>query len=277
MRPHESLHRPDIKDIGPEITKQESVLLFDTRQDLSLADQVKMREAMYDKQLTWPERARTIADYRDLDPNFDPSTEVDDVARVAMRVALPLQRNRGDWDKWEYFARLACALRTIDPTFHIDTDIFPSDRKGMHEELQKIRERSGATARTYQWLDFARMIVNVQRIDPDFDATKEVAEAECLGMRQTLDRWRWSPSPLKWQYFAELASALCQFDPTFHPEVEITPEDRQGLRDEMQALRASGKWAPLTWFASNLQKISNRMQQPSIDAPGTSLPATRTF
>lgn len=284
MKPHESLHHLDIKDVGPEITESGPEIFFDPRRDILPSDLQHLREELdanrKDSQwVDWWNFVSTALALKELDPTFDIDKEITSNDREFIRMAfehtLPITgQNRYDARRQISFY---CMIKSLIPDFQSETqpaDEFPLTARSTleqfcakpdgvveHEVVIMIREIHGHTPAIS-----LQPIITPERLSAMKAHLRTLGEFEltnCLG-----------------QEYAALACAIHELDPAFNLTAEITPKLNTKLVADLDVYRqsaAQSKWWSFARYARTLQTLSRYIQGTPAATPPKPLPEVRNY
>lgn len=168
MRPAESLHHFDIKDIGPELPEQKTELHFDPARDLTSDDRRNIRSTLeeYREDKSWASFMMLAADYVALDP--DNRVTISGDIRAGAGGMFGIYRREKMWS-WMFGA--ARAIQAFDETFVLH--LTNSERKNIHQLVGKLRKEN-------DWLEMAEYIQFVQSFDPTIHDEIQVSDMEAI-------------------------------------------------------------------------------------------------
>lgn len=262
MRPAESLHRQDIKDVGFE--EPTSDLWFDPKRDCTPEDHQQIR--------TWFEEARGTNFFQDyvsaarvlgeIDPTFQLGKEISPREREHLRKVIPLQGP-------ETCLAITGLIRDIDPTFHagiVNPGAYWSQEIEEWHRLGKGRV----------WMRFARMALDFKHADPTFRIATQAKPTECEGMRQRIEECRERGD---WRDFTFLANVLNDLDPTFDIHEQVTAVDRVAIHHEYEHYKHGNTYfshLDFGLFLMAMIQLSRKMKAvPSIPSPSPFPPIRR--
>lgn len=278
MRPAESLHRPDTRDIGYKEPRPEA--WFDPQRDILPADIHGLYQALESLRLNhrWYSCSWVVKCLRDIDPNFHPESVFSAQDTQSIRADLDFGRKDGQWVS---IAHLACFLRSIDPTPAVQ-ELNNTDYIMMRQRLQEIRENAEPMIQITKWRDFAVLASDIHHLDPTFNVKTEITSADRAAMRRAL------PNLLQdklrgWQgdNFDIMACSICDIDPTFPFNEVITPADIEQFPDILKSSRVlfkeSTHWCLLPEHLCAMFALSRKMKPPSTHSSPQSFPEVKKY
>lgn len=257
MRPHESLHYFDIKDVGPEAPQQAPEVLFDPRRDIHPEDITMLRHSHDQERLSgdvsqYHLAMITLALSR-IDPTFDLHHTGAPEDITVIRWGL---KKYATYSELYTLARLSKTLATLDPTFNPQKELSPAVLGAMRNVMIEYRG--------FNWMPrFFQLASDLRHLDPTFDVKEEITEADYGGVREYLHKWR---QEKKYSNFAATAHALYDIDPNFNIAEEITPADRKEMMMALQKERDQ----PTDYRGDKFAEIANGMYDLTQDLKGAS-------
>lgn len=282
MRPAESLHRPDIKDVGPVIP-EDAAFEFDPEREIREEDWRGVADALAflrTRSDTWSEGMISIfADIAGAMAVIDrPRTEnlVNPQDWEDMVKLLDSYRHTGQGHPRAFFAKLAGDLVTLNPERAkelFDDSDWPdmiesvNDHRRLHFEgsQEHVRELLGSMAA----IDFER-------------ANKEYTEADHVAMVEEVRRER--PKAHQGAFYAKEFREAVDRLTRFHPEElgqNISPEDWKEIHSQLRPPQSSDR--SMEWLAfANVAALLTRLARVAKLRPVTEnsvkpLPTTKKY
>lgn len=269
MKPHESLHHQDIKDVGPDILEQRSEFLFNPSREILPTDLEQMKEYLSDPEVEmgWERRADVLIALRRFDPHYSvpefteqEHQSIKEDFRTDYELAYPLK-----------LLHTYYQLRQLKPGFTLGFQIGADDLEYFRRAIDHDR-RYGV----WKYYDFD--ILGLQELDPTFNVQDEVPPREIAIIRGVLRSCQDGSGSRKWCHFTRIAKVLCTFDPDFDPASAIPPEAREAILEELRRCRAEKDWSDFSLLICDLDAIDQKLRGNQPENPShSSLPITKKY